>query len=43
MVLDIFTSRFTFSQNFNFMRGLYLHKDYAACRDFMARKGLPGV
>ncbi|XP_013013951.2 cytosolic phospholipase A2 zeta [Cavia porcellus] len=38
VVLDIFTSRFTFSQNFNFMRGLYLHKDYAACRDFMARK-----
>ncbi|KAM6181028.1 cytosolic phospholipase A2 zeta [Erethizon dorsatum] len=37
-VLDIFTSRFTSAQNFNFMRGLCLHKDYVACRDFMAWK-----
>ncbi|XP_023566984.1 cytosolic phospholipase A2 zeta [Octodon degus] len=37
-VLDIFTSRFTSAQNFNFMQGLCLHKDYAACRDFMAWK-----
>ncbi|XP_013368104.1 PREDICTED: cytosolic phospholipase A2 zeta isoform X2 [Chinchilla lanigera] len=37
-VLDIFTSRFTSAQNFNFMRGLCLHKDYVACRDFLAWK-----
>ncbi|XP_021097319.1 cytosolic phospholipase A2 zeta isoform X2 [Heterocephalus glaber] len=38
-VLDMFTSRFASTQNFNFMRGLCLHKDYAACRDFVAWKG----
>lgn len=38
-VLGIFTSRFTSAENFNFTRGLYLHKDYVACREFMAWKG----
>ncbi|XP_076704623.1 cytosolic phospholipase A2 zeta [Callospermophilus lateralis] len=38
-LLDIFTSRFTFAQNFNFTRGLCMHKDYVACREFMAWKG----
>ncbi|XP_047396102.1 cytosolic phospholipase A2 zeta isoform X5 [Sciurus carolinensis] len=37
-LLDIFTSRFTSAQNFNFTRGLCLHKDYVACREFMAWK-----
>ncbi|KFO32969.1 cytosolic phospholipase A2 zeta [Fukomys damarensis] len=37
-VLDIFTSRLAATQNFNFMRGLCLHKDYAARRDFVAWK-----
>ncbi|XP_031227460.1 cytosolic phospholipase A2 zeta isoform X2 [Mastomys coucha] len=34
-VLDIFTSRFTCAQTFNFTRGLCLYKDYAARKDFM--------
>lgn len=38
-VLDIFTSRFTSAENFNFTRGLCLHKDYVAGREFMAWKG----
>uniref|UniRef100_A0A452U354 Phospholipase A2 n=1 Tax=Ursus maritimus TaxID=29073 RepID=A0A452U354_URSMA len=37
-VLDIFTSRFTSAENFNFTRGLCLHKDYVAGREFMAWK-----
>ncbi|XP_048649711.1 cytosolic phospholipase A2 zeta isoform X2 [Marmota monax] len=37
-LLDIFTSRFTSAQNFNFIRGLCMHKDYVACREFMAWK-----
>ncbi|XP_064148187.1 cytosolic phospholipase A2 zeta [Loxodonta africana] len=37
-VLDLFTSRFTSAENFNFTRGLCLHKDYVACREFMAWK-----
>ncbi|XP_070439294.1 cytosolic phospholipase A2 zeta isoform X2 [Equus przewalskii] len=37
-VLDIFTSRFTAAENFNFMRGLCLHKDYVASREFVAWK-----
>ncbi|XP_053449300.1 cytosolic phospholipase A2 zeta isoform X4 [Nycticebus coucang] len=39
-VLDIFTSRFTSAQNSNFTRGLCLHKDYVAGREFVAWKGL---
>lgn len=39
-VLDIFTSRFTCARNFNFTRGLCLHKDYVASREFMAWKGV---
>lgn len=37
-VLDIFTSRFTSAENFNFTRGLCLHKDYVAGREFVAWK-----
>ncbi|EGV97246.1 Cytosolic phospholipase A2 zeta, partial [Cricetulus griseus] len=37
-VLDIFTSRITYAQNFNFTRGLCLHKDYVASKEFMAWK-----
>ncbi|XP_051000395.1 LOW QUALITY PROTEIN: cytosolic phospholipase A2 zeta [Acomys russatus] len=37
-VLDIFTSRFTCAQNFNFTRGLCLYKDYVASRNFVAWK-----
>ncbi|KAL1786346.1 cytosolic phospholipase A2 zeta [Sigmodon hispidus] len=37
-VLDIFTSRFTYAQNFNFTQGLCLHKDYVASREFVAWK-----
>ncbi|XP_032273782.1 cytosolic phospholipase A2 zeta [Phoca vitulina] len=37
-VLDIFTSRFTSAENFNFTRGLCLHKDYVAGQEFMAWK-----
>lgn len=38
-VLDIFTSRFTCTHNFNFTRGLCLYKDYVANTDFVAWKG----
>ena len=34
-VLDIFTSRFTCAQTFNFTRGLCLHKDYVANKGFV--------
>ncbi|XP_071078056.1 cytosolic phospholipase A2 zeta isoform X2 [Desmodus rotundus] len=37
-LLDIFTSRFTSAESFNFTRGLCLHKDYVACREFVAWK-----
>nr|XP_048315718.1 cytosolic phospholipase A2 zeta [Myodes glareolus] len=37
-VWDIFTSRLTYAQNFNFTRGLCLHKDYVTSMEFMARK-----
>ncbi|KAK1338967.1 hypothetical protein QTO34_019636 [Cnephaeus nilssonii] len=37
-VLDIFTSRFTSAENFNFTSGLCLHKDYVASREFVAWK-----
>uniref|UniRef100_A0A8C0SDJ5 Phospholipase A2 n=3 Tax=Canis lupus familiaris TaxID=9615 RepID=A0A8C0SDJ5_CANLF len=37
-VLDIFTSRFTSAENFNFTRGLCLHKDYVAGQEFVAWK-----
>ncbi|EHH63007.1 hypothetical protein EGM_15891 [Macaca fascicularis] len=37
-VLGIFTSRFTSAQIFNFTRGLCLHKDYVADREFVAWK-----
>ncbi|KAM9646133.1 cytosolic phospholipase A2 zeta isoform 2-T2 [Trichechus inunguis] len=37
-VLDMFTSRFTSAENFNFTQGLCLHKDYVACREFVAWK-----
>ncbi|XP_045679283.1 cytosolic phospholipase A2 zeta isoform X1 [Phyllostomus hastatus] len=37
-VLGIFTSRFTSAENFNFTRGLCLHKDYVASREFVAWK-----
>lgn len=38
-VLDIFTSRFTAAENLNFTRGLCLHKDYVAGKEFVAWKG----
>lgn len=38
-MLDIFTSRFTSAENFNFTRGLCLHKDYVAGQEFVAWKG----
>lgn len=38
-VLGIFTSRFTSSDNSNFTRGLCLHRDYVASREFVAWKG----
>uniref|UniRef100_A0A8C3VPA1 Phospholipase A2 n=1 Tax=Catagonus wagneri TaxID=51154 RepID=A0A8C3VPA1_9CETA len=37
-VLDIFTSRFTAAENLNFTRGLCLHKDYVAGREFVTWK-----
>ncbi|XP_037690157.1 cytosolic phospholipase A2 zeta isoform X6 [Choloepus didactylus] len=37
-VLDICTSRFTSAETFNFTRGLCLHKDYVAGREFVAWK-----
>ncbi|XP_037357644.1 cytosolic phospholipase A2 zeta [Talpa occidentalis] len=37
-VLDLFTSRFTYAENFNFTRGLCLHKDYVTSREFVAWK-----
>ncbi|XP_011796588.1 PREDICTED: cytosolic phospholipase A2 zeta [Colobus angolensis palliatus] len=37
-VLGIFTSRLTSAQSFNFTRGLCLHKDYVAGREFVAWK-----
>lgn len=39
-VWDIFTSRLTYAQSFNFTRGLCLHKDYVTSMEFMARKGM---
>ncbi|XP_004421515.1 PREDICTED: cytosolic phospholipase A2 zeta isoform X1 [Ceratotherium simum simum] len=39
-VLDIFTSRFTSAENLNFTRGLCLHKDYVASREFVAWKDM---
>ncbi|XP_025854113.1 cytosolic phospholipase A2 zeta [Vulpes vulpes] len=39
-VLDIFTSRFTSAENFNFTRGLCLHKDYVAGQEFVAWKAM---
>lgn len=38
-VLNLFTSRFTSAENFNFTQGLCLHKDYVAGREFVAWKG----
>ncbi|XP_076983677.1 cytosolic phospholipase A2 zeta isoform X2 [Tamandua tetradactyla] len=37
-ILDICTSRFTSAETFNFTRGLCLHKDYVAGREFVAWK-----
>ncbi|XP_019500442.1 PREDICTED: cytosolic phospholipase A2 zeta [Hipposideros armiger] len=37
-VLNLFTSRFTSAENFNFTQGLCLHKDYVAGREFVAWK-----
>ncbi|KAM4829902.1 cytosolic phospholipase A2 zeta [Thomomys bottae] len=37
-MLDLFTSRLTAAQTFNFTRGLCLHKDYAAGMEFVAWK-----
>ena len=34
-VLDIFTSRITCAQTFNFTRGLCMYKDYTARKDFV--------
>lgn len=38
-VLDLFTSRLTSPESVNFIRGLCLHRDYVASREFMSRKG----
>ncbi|XP_006831954.1 PREDICTED: cytosolic phospholipase A2 zeta [Chrysochloris asiatica] len=37
-LLDIFTSRFTSAKHFNFTRGLWLHRNYVAGREFVAWK-----
>ncbi|XP_006883280.1 PREDICTED: cytosolic phospholipase A2 zeta [Elephantulus edwardii] len=37
-IQDILTSRIIFPENFNFTRGLCLHKDYVTCREFVAWK-----
>ncbi|XP_040825623.1 cytosolic phospholipase A2 zeta-like isoform X3 [Ochotona curzoniae] len=37
-VLDLFTSRLTSPESVNFIRGLCLHRDYVASREFMSRK-----
>ncbi|XP_075783333.1 cytosolic phospholipase A2 zeta-like isoform X2 [Pelodiscus sinensis] len=36
---DLFKSRFSAEESTNFMRGLYLHKDYASAKEFVAWKG----
>uniref|UniRef100_A0A803TUN8 Phospholipase A2 n=1 Tax=Anolis carolinensis TaxID=28377 RepID=A0A803TUN8_ANOCA len=36
---DFFKSRFTAGETFNFMQGLYLHKDYVSLKNFVAWKG----
>ncbi|KAM6202499.1 cytosolic phospholipase A2 zeta [Rhynchocyon petersi] len=38
VIQDILTSRISFPENFNFTRGLCLHKDYVAGREFVAWK-----
>lgn len=36
---DFFKSRVTCGETFNFMQGLYLHKDYVNVKKFVVRKG----
>lgn len=36
---DFFKSRFTCGETFNFMQGLYLHKDYVNVKKFVAWRG----
>lgn len=36
---DIFKSRVTCGETFNFMQGLYLHKDYVNIKKFVAWRG----
>ncbi|CAM2115876.1 unnamed protein product [Caretta caretta] len=36
---DVFKSRFSAGENINFMRGLYLHRDYVNAKEFVAWKG----
>ncbi|KAJ7344798.1 hypothetical protein JRQ81_000748 [Phrynocephalus forsythii] len=36
---DLFKSRVTAGETFNFMQGLYLHKDYVSLKKFVAWKG----
>ncbi|KAH1171689.1 hypothetical protein KIL84_007307 [Mauremys mutica] len=36
---DLFKSRFSAGENINFMRGLYLHRDYVNAKEFVAWKG----
>ncbi|EMP39592.1 Cytosolic phospholipase A2 zeta [Chelonia mydas] len=36
---DVFKSRFSAGENINFMRGLYLHRDYVNSKEFVTWKG----
>ncbi|KAM9064650.1 cytosolic phospholipase A2 zeta isoform X1 [Sarcophilus harrisii] len=37
-LMDIFTSRFTSGENFNFIQGLCLHEHYTEIKEFLAQK-----
>ncbi|XP_068961922.1 cytosolic phospholipase A2 zeta [Petaurus breviceps papuanus] len=37
-ILDIFTSRFTAGENFNFIQGLCLHEHYTESKEFLTKK-----
>ncbi|XP_038597003.1 cytosolic phospholipase A2 zeta [Tachyglossus aculeatus] len=40
-LLDFFTSRFSAGKNFNFTRGLCLHRDYLASQEFICKDSHP--
>ncbi|XP_072481176.1 cytosolic phospholipase A2 zeta isoform X2 [Notamacropus eugenii] len=37
-IVDLFTSRFTSGENFNFMQGLCLHRHYTESKEFLTQK-----